>query len=104
MAQPSPDSPFIEPLENGPLKVTGQVTFKNSRGEAITAKRVMALCRCGHSKNKPFCDGTHAGVGFKSEKSDERVADQLDKYEGKGVTIHDNRGRVGPSVAAQRSV
>jgi thiamine pyrophosphate-dependent acetolactate synthase large subunit-like protein/CDGSH-type Zn-finger protein len=92
MAKPSPDHPVIVPLENGPLKVTGQVTFKNSRGEAITAKRVMALCRCGSSKNKPFCDGTHASVGFKSEKSKERVPDQLDKYKGKEVTIHDNRG------------
>ena len=92
MAQPSADSPIIEPLENGPLKVTGQVTFKNSRGEAITAKRVMVLCRCGQSKSKPFCDGSHAGIGFRSEKSDQRVADRLDKYQGKGVTIHDNRG------------
>lgn len=92
MVQPTPGSPFIEPLENGPLKVSGQVRFKNSRGEAITAKRVMALCRCGASKNKLFCDGGHAGIGFKSEKSDERVPDQLDKYKGKGVTIHDNRG------------
>ena len=92
MAKQFADGAVIEPLEDGPLKVSGQVTFKNSRGEAITAKRVMVLCRCGQSKNKPFCDGTHAGFGFKSEKSSERVADQLDKYEGKGVTIHDNRG------------
>ena len=92
MAKPSADNPVIEPLEDGPLKVSGQVAFKNSRGEAITAKRVMALCRCGASKNKPFCDGTHAGIGFRSEKSNERVPDQLDKYKGKGVTIHDNRG------------
>ncbi len=67
MVQPTPDSPFIEPLENGPLKITGQVTFKNSRGKAITAKRVMALFLCVQSKNNPFCVVSHSGIGFESK-------------------------------------
>ncbi len=84
--------PTIQPQPNGPLLVKALDTFRNSRGEPIVAKKVMALCRCGRSKTKPFCDGTHASVGFTDQKSADRVPDQLDAYEGKEVTIRDNRG------------
>jgi len=84
--------PVIELLAAGPLKVTGLESFRNSRGEAIAAKRTMALCRCGASKNKPFCDGTHVAIGFTDAKSDERVADELERYDGGEVSILDNRG------------
>jgi thiamine pyrophosphate-dependent acetolactate synthase large subunit-like protein/CDGSH-type Zn-finger protein len=93
MADKDPDArPSIEPKENGPFLVRGLETFSNSRGDPIPTKRVMALCRCGQSGNKPFCDGTHAKVGFKSAKLEGRVPDQRDDYVGKQITIHDNRG------------
>ena len=63
----SESGPTIRPQPNGPLVVSGVETFRNSRGDPITAKNVMALCRCGASNNKPFCDGTHKKVGFESE-------------------------------------
>lgn len=84
--------PVIEPTKNGPYKVQGLENFKNSRGEDIETKPVMFLCRCGESKNKPFCDGTHAKVGFSDEKDGDRVPDKTDSYEGREITIHDNRG------------
>lgn len=84
--------PTIESAHNGPYIVTGLETFTNSQGETIETRTKMALCRCGASKNKPFCDGTHARIGFSDKKRDGRVADQRDVYEGKGVTIYDNRG------------
>ena len=42
--------------------------------------------------NKPFCDGTHAKIGFSSAKLDGRVEDNRENWQGKKITIHDNRG------------
>ena len=56
--------PTISLEKDGPLKVTGLTAFFNSRGEEIAAKKTIFLCRCGASKNKPFCDGTHWNVDF----------------------------------------
>jgi len=61
-------------------------------GQEYAAEGTVALCRCGGSKNKPFCDGTHAKNGFSSAKADDRTPDQRDTYVGREVTVHDNRG------------
>ncbi len=84
--------PAIAMEKDGPLKVTGLETFTNSRGEPIKTRKTVYLCRCGASKNKPFCDGTHSAIGFTDEKSPDRMADQLDDYAGKDLTVRDNRG------------
>ena len=59
--------PAIEIQKHGPLKVSGLETFLNSRGEPIAAKKTVFLCRCGASKNKPFCDGQHSQIGFEAD-------------------------------------
>ena len=84
--------PSIAPAKNGPLIVKRLERFANSRGDAIATKEAMALCRCGRSSNKPFCDGTHAKVDFNDQKQDDRGADRRDDYAGAAITIHDNRG------------
>ncbi|MDR7418263.1 MAG: CDGSH iron-sulfur domain-containing protein [Armatimonadota bacterium] len=83
--------PSITPTPNGPYLVKHLERLANRHG-AIATKPAMRLCRCGGSGNKPFCDGTHARIGFSSAKLEGRVEDRRDDYEGPGVTIHDNRG------------
>lgn len=57
----------IQPSDNGPLLVRGPVRLVDSEGNEFTVKgRNIALCRCGASENKPFCDGSHARIGFHS--------------------------------------
>lgn len=57
----------IRPSKNGPLIVEGQVDLFDTEGNQITVdKPRIALCRCGASSNKPFCDGTHSQIGFQA--------------------------------------
>ncbi|MFN8221763.1 MAG: CDGSH iron-sulfur domain-containing protein [Gaiellales bacterium] len=65
----------IEVRENGPLKVTGPITVVDSEGRefALPAGSAVALCRCGHSANKPFCDATHRQLGWSPEDSAPRA-------------------------------
>ena len=55
----------IAPSPNGPLLVNGPCTIDGSDGSVHATK--VALCRCGHSNNKPYCDGSHSAAGFRSE-------------------------------------
>ena len=50
--------------KNGPILINGEVDLENEKGEMLTTGKASALCRCGGSKNKPFCDGTHNKIGF----------------------------------------
>jgi CDGSH-type Zn-finger protein len=58
----------IQCVENGPYMVKGPVVLKGDKGEPIETMVVMSLCRCGESRSKPFCDGTHSRIGFRSGK------------------------------------
>jgi CDGSH-type Zn-finger protein len=98
--------PKISPLPNGPYYLLNDLELKvvenlqNSKGGPLSTVLGVALCRCGASKNKPFCDGTHATVGFSSENkipvndnngSADMVRDRRKSYVGRGITIYDNR-------------
>ena len=54
----------IEPQRNGPLKVTGNLEVVSGTGRTVNRVTEKWFCRCGHSKNKPYCDGSHRKVGF----------------------------------------
>jgi 3-phenylpropionate/trans-cinnamate dioxygenase ferredoxin subunit len=50
--------------KNGPYLVSGPVELRDADGNIHPGKAKMALCRCGASTTKPFCDGTHSKIGF----------------------------------------
>jgi CDGSH-type Zn-finger protein len=59
----------IRMRDNGPFVIEGSFTLNDAEGNSFslsTDKPAIALCRCGHSKNKPFCDGSHKGCNFES--------------------------------------
>ena len=56
----------IEIIKNGPYIVTGRAELKDDDGNAYPEKNRVALCRCGASTTKPFCDGTHSKIGFQA--------------------------------------
>ncbi len=54
--------------KNGPLLVSGDFVIQDPEGGEfdLSGRTKISLCRCGHSENKPFCDGSHNRVGFES--------------------------------------
>lgn len=90
-------TPRIACLPNGPYYLLNETTptvvphLRRPDGELCSAVRGVALCRCGGSRNKPFCDGTHGTNGFTDQKiADDRLNHRA-SYIGKRITIHDNR-------------
>ena len=61
--RPAPTAVEITPDRDGPLLVRGPIRVVRSDGSVDDVTRA-AFCRCGHSANKPFCDGSHRRVGF----------------------------------------
>lgn len=59
----------IVPTENGPYEVTGAVSVVAPDGTVIRDTEKAYLCRCGHSANKPFCDGSHRRVGWTQDQT-----------------------------------
>ena len=74
------DGVTITAYEDGPLLVRGPVTFLTQDGQVIDPGRAtVALCRCGKSASKPFCDGTHKLSGFRAPSGpDPRRVQPLD--------------------------
>ena len=97
----SNNKPMIVPLPNGPLYLIIDrekkiiENLENSKGEKLSNIQGIALCRCGASKNKPFCDGTHSIIGFSSKNNEDngnkKTSSKRKSYVGKKITIHDNR-------------
>ncbi len=70
----------IRALHNGPYEVRGEPSLMDRRGGKYRGQKdPLYLCRCGKSKNKPYCDGSHTAAGFRAEESA-----PLDKYRPKG--------------------
>lgn len=83
------DSPVkITPYRDGPYLVRGPFVMIDQSGNEIEIKRrVVALCRCGRSQIRPFCDGTHKAVGFRADS---------------GLAVPSEGPGVAPAQTAQR--
>ena len=55
---------IITPTNKGPNIIKGRIRIQTPSGKILKTNEITALCRCGHSNDKPFCDGSHARVGF----------------------------------------
>lgn len=55
-------------LNNGSIKIEGEFTIQDAEGKefGLSGRHIISLCRCGHSENKPFCDGSHKRMAFES--------------------------------------
>lgn len=75
---------FITPNEEG-------FSWDWTEGKSFETKSDYALCRCGHSKNKPFCDGAHEKIGFEGKETATRkpYARQAEKYDGPALVLSD---------------
>ncbi len=62
--EPDPAEPAIRMAADGPLYVAGRLSIESADGEVVFEGKRVALCRCGASKNKPFCDNSHVEAGF----------------------------------------
>jgi len=92
------EEPKIACLPNGPYYLLNDLipktipNLQDAKGDPCATVTGVALCRCGGSNNKPFCDGTHGKNGFTDKKHTDGNIDKRDNYVGPRITIHDNRG------------
>jgi CDGSH-type Zn-finger protein/truncated hemoglobin YjbI len=95
MPASSTPEPRIVVTENGPYRVEGDVAVFNGDGEPLREGGICFLCRCGGSRNKPFCDVTHGIKGFDgTEKADHGSTEQRRTgYPADGITVYDDRTR-----------
>ncbi|MGH7729413.1 MAG: CDGSH iron-sulfur domain-containing protein [Vulcanimicrobiaceae bacterium] len=63
----------ITPKNNGPYYIRGKIRIVLPSGAEIETEDETWLCRCGHSKDKPFCDGSHREAGFRASEEDEHA-------------------------------
>lgn len=83
----------ISVTENGPYMFEGALELHDAQGNVVDAPERVFLCRCGGSSNKPFCDGTHARIGFDGTETADHgpIEVREDDYMGAGFTISDDR-------------
>jgi CDGSH-type Zn-finger protein/truncated hemoglobin YjbI len=85
-------TPSIQSAPDGPYLVTNVSSVSDWLGVSLEPLPQAALCRCGASQLKPWCDGSHSVVGFNAAKAPDRVPDRLDTYKGQHIVVSDNRG------------
>lgn len=87
----SVEKPEISLRENGPLIAKNVAVFVLPDGSRAENKPIHALCRCGKSKNKPYCDGSHNEAGFDSAAQNVEERDKVYTYETDGIAVKYNK-------------
>ena len=80
----------IKCLPNGPYSLS-EPSVRRENGTPLETGPRASLCRCGGSSRKPFCDGTHAKIGFSDRNTADPARNRRVAYTGKAITIFDNR-------------
>ena len=89
------DDVVIVPYQDGPYLVRGPVVLNDQHGETIEpSRRTVALCRCGKSRMRPFCDGTHQLLHFKADSAPERRAGTVRRFDGSRAPVGAPGGRL----------
>jgi len=81
----------IDVKKDGPYVVSGECAVYDADGKTLPVRSTFALCRCGNSSRKPFCDGTHAKIGFGGRRLASGGHGAAQAYRGKRITIYDDR-------------
>ena len=86
-------APRIEVTEHGPYRVSGDVAIRDTEGNLLRHGGTWYLCRCGGSRNKPFCDATHGLKAFDGKETADRgpIAHRREAYPATGITVYDDR-------------
>ena len=93
MSESNDDLPVITVTGDGPYMLEGNAEIRDALGEDVSKDGKAFLCRCGHSSNKPFCDGSHKKIGFDGTETADHgpIAERRDSYGAAEVTILDDR-------------
>ena len=84
---------MITPYRDGPLLVRGPVRLVDAHGRELEHRREpVALCRCGKSRLRPFCDGTHKLIGFRAPGAPELAGcERVSDVEGVRIEVREQR-------------
>src|SRR4051812_32408547 len=81
----------IRVTEDGPYRVEGEVSIRDADGNELRSAGIWHLCRCGGSRNKPFCDSTHGRKGWVGPEAASHTPAVRDGYAADGVELSDDR-------------
>ena len=76
---------FISPYKNGPLHITGDLELKDNNDQLLEKNEELFLCRCGHSNNKPYCDGQHKKINYQDNGEFKKPPASEEKLKNKGT-------------------
>jgi CDGSH-type Zn-finger protein len=92
----------IRPSDNGPYLVQGNVTLLDAEGNPYEVNGPIALCRCGLSYTKPFCDGSHEGTSFAAvSRASHRFDEASDRRQSRGLPIQARQPQNRPAQRSQ---